>query len=123
MPYMYSEMQNKLSKTRESPLESLGQIISSRCPIFKYSVHTCITAVTGCHSSNVFHFHFKLYKCKSLNYLPIFFSNSLVDCKVVSKPELISCILLSIFISDRFTKQVTIQGNGNICLDSIVKRL
>ena len=33
MPYMYSEMQNKLSKTRESPLESLGQIISSRCPI------------------------------------------------------------------------------------------
>ena len=34
MPYMYSEMQNKLSKTRESPLESMGQIISSRCPIF-----------------------------------------------------------------------------------------
>ena len=33
MPYMYSEMQNKLSKTRESPLESMGQIISSRCPI------------------------------------------------------------------------------------------
>ena len=32
MPYMYSEMQNKLSKTRESPLESMGQIISSRCP-------------------------------------------------------------------------------------------
>ena len=32
MPYMYSEMQNKLSKTRESPLESIGQIISSRCP-------------------------------------------------------------------------------------------
>ena len=34
MPYMYSEMQNKLSKTRESTLESMGQIISSRCPIF-----------------------------------------------------------------------------------------
>ena len=33
MPYMYSEMQNKLSKIRESPLESMGQIISSRCPI------------------------------------------------------------------------------------------
>ena len=32
MPYMYSEMQNKLSKTRESPLGSMGQIISSRCP-------------------------------------------------------------------------------------------
>ena len=32
MPYTYSEMQNKLSKTRESPLESMGQIISSRCP-------------------------------------------------------------------------------------------
>ena len=37
MPYMYSEMQNKLSKTRESPLESMGQIISSRCPV---SFHT-----------------------------------------------------------------------------------
>ena len=33
VPYMYSEMQNKLSKTRESPLESMGQINSSRCPI------------------------------------------------------------------------------------------
>ena len=32
MPCMYSEMQNKLSKTRESPLESMGQKISSRCP-------------------------------------------------------------------------------------------
>ena len=32
MVYKYSEMQNKLSKTRESPLESMGQIISSRCP-------------------------------------------------------------------------------------------
>ena len=32
MPYMYSEMQNKLSENRESPLESMGQIISSRCP-------------------------------------------------------------------------------------------
>ena len=30
MPYMYSEVQNKLSKTRESPLESMGQILSSR---------------------------------------------------------------------------------------------
>ena len=30
MPYMYSEMQNKLSKIRDSPLESMGQIISSR---------------------------------------------------------------------------------------------
>ena len=32
MPYIFSEMQNKLSKTRYSPLESMGQIISSRCP-------------------------------------------------------------------------------------------
>ena len=38
MPYMYSEMQNKLSKTRESPLESMGQIISSRCSIAKDQV-------------------------------------------------------------------------------------
>ena len=38
MPYMYSEMQNKLSKTRESPLESMGQIISSRCPIVAVQV-------------------------------------------------------------------------------------
>ena len=38
MPYMYSEMQNKLSKTRESPLESTGQIISSRCPIVAVQV-------------------------------------------------------------------------------------
>ena len=38
MTYMYSEMQNKLSKTRESPLESMGQIISSRCPILKVQV-------------------------------------------------------------------------------------
>ena len=30
MPYMFSEMQNKLSKTRDSPLESIGQIISSQ---------------------------------------------------------------------------------------------
>ena len=36
MPYVYSEMQNKLSKTRESPLESMGQIISSRCPILSH---------------------------------------------------------------------------------------
>ena len=39
MPYMYSEMQNKLSKTRESPLKSMGQIIISRwCPIPKVQV-------------------------------------------------------------------------------------
>ena len=38
MPFMYSEMQNKLSKTRESPLESMGQIISSRCPIVAVQV-------------------------------------------------------------------------------------
>ena len=38
MPYMYSEMQNKLSKTRESPLESNGQIVSSRCPIVAVQV-------------------------------------------------------------------------------------
>ena len=35
MLYMYCEMQNKLSKIRESPLKSMGQIISSRCPIGK----------------------------------------------------------------------------------------
>ena len=33
MPYMFSEMQNKLSKTRDSPLESMGQLISSQCSI------------------------------------------------------------------------------------------
>ena len=33
MTYMYSEMQYKLSKTRDSPLESMGQIISSRCAL------------------------------------------------------------------------------------------
>ena len=38
MPYMYSEMQNKLSKTRDSPLESMGQIISSRCPFLIRSI-------------------------------------------------------------------------------------
>ena len=38
MPYMYSEMQNKLSKTRDSPLESMGHIISSRCPIHRPQV-------------------------------------------------------------------------------------
>ena len=38
MPYMYSEMQNKLSKTRESPLEFMGQIISSLCPIHRLQV-------------------------------------------------------------------------------------
>ena len=32
MPYMYSEMQNKVLKTKESPLDSMGQIFSSRCP-------------------------------------------------------------------------------------------
>ena len=36
-PFMYSEMQNKLSKTRESPLESMEQIISSRCPYEVFS--------------------------------------------------------------------------------------
>ena len=36
MLYMFSEMQNKLSKTRESPLESMGQMISSRCPSGPY---------------------------------------------------------------------------------------
>ena len=41
MPYMYSEMQNKLSKTRESPLESMGQIISSRCPIATCDLKVC----------------------------------------------------------------------------------
>ena len=38
MPYMCSEVQNKLSKTRESPLESMGQIISSRCPLSNVTV-------------------------------------------------------------------------------------
>ena len=38
MPYMYSEMQNKLSKTVKSPLESMGQIISSLCSILKVQV-------------------------------------------------------------------------------------
>ena len=33
MPHMYCEMQNKLSNTRGSPLGSMGEIISSRCPI------------------------------------------------------------------------------------------
>ena len=33
MPQMYCEMQNKLSNTRGSPLGSMGEIISSRCPI------------------------------------------------------------------------------------------
>ena len=32
MPYMYSEMQNKLPKSKESPLASMGQIISTGCP-------------------------------------------------------------------------------------------
>ena len=32
MPHMYCEMQNKLSNTRASPLGSMGEIISSRCP-------------------------------------------------------------------------------------------
>ena len=35
MPNMCCEMQNKLSKTRVSPLGSMGQIICSRCPIPK----------------------------------------------------------------------------------------
>ena len=42
MPYMYSEMQNKLSKIRDSPLESMGQIISSRCPIGHLGVMAAI---------------------------------------------------------------------------------
>ena len=33
MDHMYCEMQNKLSNTRGSPLGSMGEIISSRCPI------------------------------------------------------------------------------------------
>ena len=33
MTHMYCEMQNKLSNTRGSPLGSMGEIISSRCPI------------------------------------------------------------------------------------------
>ena len=33
MPHMYCEMQNKLANTRGSPLGSMGEIISSRCPI------------------------------------------------------------------------------------------
>ena len=33
MPHMYCEMQNKLSNTRGSPLGSMGEIISSQCPI------------------------------------------------------------------------------------------
>ena len=33
MPHMYCGMQNKLSNTRGSPLGSMGEIISSRCPI------------------------------------------------------------------------------------------
>ena len=33
VPHMYCEMQNKLSNTRGSPLGSMGEIISSRCPI------------------------------------------------------------------------------------------
>ena len=45
MPYMYSEMQNKLSKTRESPLEPMGQIISSRCPYKVYSSKPCVGGV------------------------------------------------------------------------------
>ena len=33
MPHMCCEMQNKLSNTRVSPLGSMGEIISSRCPL------------------------------------------------------------------------------------------
>ena len=47
MPYMYSEMQNKLSKTRESPLESMGQIISSRCPLGTPHLDLWITLNAG----------------------------------------------------------------------------
>ena len=56
MPYMYSEMQNKLSKTRESPLESMGQIISSRCPerILPYmGVAAILVMRSRCHE-NIF---------------------------------------------------------------------
>ena len=49
MPYMYSEMQNKLSKIRESPLESMGQIISSRCPKPRDGRNVRDGIVTGCH--------------------------------------------------------------------------
>ena len=44
MPYMYSEMQNKLSKTRDILLESMGQIISSRCPSIKTIQRKCYKA-------------------------------------------------------------------------------
>ena len=37
MPHMYCEMQNKLSNTKGSPLGSMGEIISSRCPIFGHT--------------------------------------------------------------------------------------
>ena len=51
MPYMYSGMQNKLSKTRDSPLESMGQIISSRCPIYTFtcSFFNQLMLITGSH--------------------------------------------------------------------------
>ena len=57
MPYMYSEMQNKLSKTRKSPLESMGQIISSRCPILKVQVsspYNIIIIITLFQEDNIF---------------------------------------------------------------------
>ena len=38
MPHMYCEMQNKLSNTRGSPLGSIGEIISSRCPIKQFLI-------------------------------------------------------------------------------------
>ena len=46
MPHMYCEMQNKLSNTRGSPLGSMGEIISSRCPL----------GVSGYDFQNILHF-------------------------------------------------------------------
>ena len=47
MPHMCCEMQNKLSKTRVSPLGSMGSIISSRCLIQKVGFYIfkaiCVT--------------------------------------------------------------------------------
>ena len=62
MPYMYSEMKNKLSKIRESPLESMGQIISSRCP------KTAAPVRRHFHTGKIIHVRFRgwvapLFKC------------------------------------------------------------
>ena len=62
MPYMYSEMQNKLSKTRESPLESMGQIISSRCPGASMDrKNESLYAASGLHDQNGRHAHIRPY--------------------------------------------------------------